>query len=1000
MKNRKKTETSTDMKSILKLILVLFFFFPLTYSGYGQQKIGVEQLRENFLSPPMKAWPKTYWWWLNGNIDTVRIRAEIKSMKQAGLSGFDIFEIGAPGRDTIIPTGEITFMGEDFLQAVKVAVHQAAEFDMTVGLNMASSWNAGGSWVTPQYAAKSIYYSKIDYQNNPVKLPFPELIRIPPEGKIILAEDQKHVEVEYADDGKPAFYQEIAVVAVPESDTPIGVDEVIDVSSYFDPKTEVLSWPETGDYSIYRFICSNSGEQLKLPSINSKGPIIDHFDARATEMHFNHIIDRLKKVLGNDLGQTALRSLYLASYEALGNVWTESLPVEFEQLNGYDIRPYLPALFDKTLFPDEQMRRFRKDFQLTLSELMINNFYRKGREISNANGLLINSESGGPGFPLHNVPVEPLKSLGAMNLPRGEFWVDHHRFNNQGLDILRVVKEVSAASHIYGRGVVEEEAFTTFQHWQNGPFEIKPFGDRAFCEGMNKVVVHGSSHNPSGIGNPGIVYHAGTHYNDKRVWWPLVKPFNQYLSRISHVLQQSEFVADVLYYYGDAVPNFAGHKNGRFTAGPGYDYEVVNTEILLQTTVEDGELILPTGGRFKVLAMEYEEEINPEVLHKIKELASQGATILSQKPTRVAVTRNWSDSKTSKKDIDKLWLDAGTSASVGGARGKVYANLEAETALLIMGMARDFDYEDADFFTLDYIHYTNEGTHFYLVRNTTDQWISRECRFRQTNSTPELWDPVSGEIVAISVYQTLEDQISIPLTLAPYQSYFVVFSPGSKSPKYLSVKQVNGSIPRLHYTSDGLQLLERGEVQLIASSGTTQVSNFVNQQPLSGAWEVYFEPGQDAPERYVFPDLHSWTESEHEGIRYYSGIARYAKTFQHQINSLMPGQTVYLDLGELSNVGEVWLNGESLGVVWAKPYRVNVTEKIKAGDNLLEVRIANTWSNRLKGDAVTGKSFTFTNITETVVPGMPKTRVPWKDVPLLRSGLLGPVRLEVLRPVD
>ncbi len=120
---------------------------------------------------------------------------------------------------------------------------------------------------------------------------------------------------------------------------------------------------------------------------------------------------------------------------------------------------------------------------------------------------------------------------------------------------------------------------------------MKMVGDRAFCEGMNRVVVHGFSHNPEGTGTPGIVYHAGTHFNDKRVWWTKAKPFNEYLARISAVFQASKFYADVLYYYGDDIPNYGGHKNSRFTAGPGYDYEIVNTEILKQALQLTGHFL-------------------------------------------------------------------------------------------------------------------------------------------------------------------------------------------------------------------------------------------------------------------------------------------------------------------------------------------------------------------------------------------------------------------------
>src|SRR5690606_30394067 len=96
----------------------------------------------------------------------------------------------------------------------------------------------------------------------------------------------------------------------------------------------------------------------------------------------------------------------------------------------------------------------------------------------------------------------------------------------------------------------------------------------------------------------------GTHYNDKVTWSAKSKPFNNYLARISYLFQEAQFVSDVLYYYGDKVPNFVEPKNTRFAVGSGYDYEVVNTEILLRDAAfEGGFITLPYGGRFKVLAL-------------------------------------------------------------------------------------------------------------------------------------------------------------------------------------------------------------------------------------------------------------------------------------------------------------------------------------------------------------------------------------------------------------
>jgi hypothetical protein len=68
--------------------------------------------------------------------------------------------------------------------------------------------------------------------------------------------------------------------------------------------------------------------------------------------------------------------------------------------------------------------------------------------------------------------------------------------------------------------------------------------------------------------------------------------------------------------------------------------------------------------------------------------------------------------------------------------------------------------------------------------------------------------------------------------------------------------------------------------------------------------------------------------------------------------------------------------------------------------NTLVIEVANTWLNRLVGDAVTGEKYTSTNITSTNVYGLNHLRIPWKEVPLMKSGLPGPVKVITLKPVD
>ena len=290
----------------LKTFLYIYFFIILQGISVGQSDNAYQSFVEGFKNPPLEAQPLVYHWWLGGDVDTNRLKEELKSFKEAGIAGFTIFEIGS--RDTVRVKSGPAFLSGESLDLIKFAVEEAGKMGLEVGLNTASSWNAGGNWIPPQYAAKSIYYAQTmhdHHKNQPIKLPFPEVPKVDPWGKPGF--------IEFGKDGKPLFYEEIAVLAIPEGSpgTHLDTGRIIDVTRYFDSRTEMLDWQSPpGNWNIIRYICSNSGENLKLPSKNSAGPIMDHYDDEATEFHFTYILEKLESVLG-DLEKTALKSLYM-----------------------------------------------------------------------------------------------------------------------------------------------------------------------------------------------------------------------------------------------------------------------------------------------------------------------------------------------------------------------------------------------------------------------------------------------------------------------------------------------------------------------------------------------------------------------------------------------------------------------------------------------------------------------------------------------------------------
>ncbi|GHB74885.1 glycosylhydrolase-like jelly roll fold domain-containing protein [Persicitalea jodogahamensis] len=200
-----------------------------------------------------------------------------------------------------------------------------------------------------------------------------------------------------------------------------------------------------------------------------------------------------------------------------------------------------------------------------------------------------------------------------------------------------------------------------------------------------------------------------------------------------------------------------------------------------------------------------------------------------------------------------------------------------------------------------------------------------------------------------------------------------------------------GHIPAIHYTTEGFYSTDAQAIEVKSGTGTLKSSPPTGTITLSGDWDLTFPPKWGAPEKVTIPKLISWTESADKGIWYFSGIASYQKSFEY--TKAASGNRIYLDLGELAEVAEVWVNDAPLGITWTKPHRFDITKHLRGGGNRLRIEVANTWSNRLTGDALTGEKFTNTNIVKAN-----KNLTPWGEVPLKNSGLLGPVTISTVKP--
>lgn len=279
---------------------------------------------------------------------------------------------------------------------------------------------------------------------------------------------------------------------------------------------------------------------------------------------------------------------------------------------------------------------------------------------------------------------------------------------------------------------------------------------------------------------------------------------------------------------------------------------------------------------------------------------------------------------------------------------------------------------------LRYIHKKIGETDVYFIANPEDHELEATCTFRIKGKRAEFWWPDTGRTQSVAEFARLDGSTTIPLRLDAVGSVFVAFHP---------MDAESQEIP-----------------------GGKNWLNFDTVRELTGPWILNFPAGWGAPERVELERLSSWSMSDDPGVRHFSGTASYQKTFAWDPEAFnSPEETrVFLDLGEVEIMANVTLNDHDLGILWKKPFRVEVTDALRPGENDLKINVVNLWINRLIGDeslpedSERNPDGTLVKWPRWIVQNEPSptgrftfsTQRQWKyDDPLVKSGLMGPVLL-------
>ncbi len=909
---------------------------------------GAVTREENFQNVPVADRPWCYWWWINGHVDKETITSDMEAMRRVGFGGLLMFDARGYWDDkghVVLPKPKMKFMSPEWRELLAFGIKEAARVGLQVSVNLSSCAGAlKGPWEVGADAPKRLICQTLPLAGG-ARL---DTVLTSPDRKFFwnigtfavrYAGAPVSPKAEWVNAGDGLYTMEPSqrgrrVDGQKDAERRLA-QEVVELTSQVDQQGRLTWAVPPGQWALVRF---------GHTTIDGHEYDVDVLDPQAVEGHFN----RMGKAILADAGPLAGKTLthfYSVSWEGAVPTWTGAFEKEFENYRGYAIRPWLPVLAGFVVKGEAATDGFVTDYRRARNEAFRDNFYGTMMALCHTNGLQWHSESGGPWtrHPAVFGEADQISFLSRNDMPQGEFWY----MGAEDCCGRQMSRPQAIAAHIYGKRLAAAEAFTHMvRHWTPSPALLKRAGDESFIDGVNQLVWHTFTCSPKAFGVPGAEYFAGTHINPKVTWFEQAAPFMTYLGRCQYLLRQGLFVADVCAYVGD-VPyfhwgRFATNWNEKATLAlpPGYGYDVITTEALLQrASVKDGAIVLPDGMSYRVLAVDLDSDQTPlAALRKIAAIKQAGVTVVfgARKPVRTPGRVTGDDEV--RKLGEALWSSSPSLAE----------------ALKARGLAPDFEGP------FEYTHRRDGATDIYFVSGTG----KGDCMFRAGGRSAELWDPVSGKITEVGGRRTEDGRTRVALDLPQHGSVFVVF------------RKENPAV---------------GEVHGSAVEGTAK-----QVLPIAGPWEVRFQEGRGAPEQAVFAVLVDWTKHADAGIKYFSGTATYRKTLE--VTAEQAGCPAVLQLGSVGALARVRLNGRDFGIVWTAPWQVELTGALRAGKNELEIEVTNAWANRLVGDAGLPSEQRITKSNMQFEKGK-RTLQAYQgfasEDALQPSGLTGPVMLEL-----
>ena len=783
----------------------------------------------------------------------------------------------------------------------------------------------------------------------------------------------------------------------------IAEKSIIDLSSQLSPEG-ILKWKAPkGHWQIIRFGYTTTGMTNGPATPEGTGLEVDKMDTAALNFHFNSFATKLIQSAGQYKGNT-FKFFLIDSWECQFQTWTKAFPEEFHNRRGYPINNWIPVLCGETVENTQLSEAFLFDFRKTISDLIDQNYYNHFSKLCHKNQLEMHAEviygNSGP-YP----PLDILRSNKYVDLPMTEFWANP---NSDQFPHYEPADRPTAGFPTYAalacnKPVIGSEAYTGYAHYSESPVDLKPFGDAAYCSGINQMILHSYVHQPTDK-KPGMTLgQFAAHFNRNNPWWEYAKDWLTYQSRVQYVLQKGEPVVDVIFYIGDQLPQYFS-KSIIYDLPYGFQANACNFEMLEnKAKVVDGKISFGGKQSFPILTLPKSTTMEFTTLQRIAELVKDGAVVYGPKPTEMMSVMEIKNKTAAFNQLaDALWGESGENKY---GKGKVITGKPIDEVLKQLNVIPDLSSNSNDPKEIMFIHKRLGDTDVYYVFNQQNKSLNREIIFRSTGKIPEIWNPENGSVSKPVVYLVEKNQIRIPVTFKAQESKIFVFKKGVPTHFIQNVSLAGKEIFPQQQLADTTfaipqAVLKKGRFAFTTSltgdySYTTNGNKIVKVhlvQPETieikniKARIEFFPLSNEMIQPLEITQLKSLTEFDDPAIKYFAGKVKYTIGFKAPESFASASDSLVFNLGKMDATAEVRLNGKLLAYAWMPNTSLVISGMLKV-ENKLEITVATVCRNRFIGDLIqfgSVKSLWTTSPIETILK---------KDMPLKPSGLMGPLKI-------